>query len=137
MKKMNQKLVAVIALAALVLAGVGATVVVAQNDSDDASIAGTVKLPLGSRLGDLTDLASITRNEAIAAAQGELSATTDPSDVELEVENGFLVWEIEVAGQEVVVDAGSGEVLLIESEEADDDDDETEDEAVEGEDDNN
>ena len=108
--------------------GCSDTGAVAQAISQEANIVGTVEVPLGTRLtSDLLDLATVTEADAVAAAQQALGVADAPAEVELEVENGYLVWEVEFPGQEVVVDAG-GEVLLIENEEEGADDDAGEDE---------
>ncbi len=58
-------------------------------------------------------LATITEDEAVAAAQAEVPGTVD--EVELDNENGSLVYEVKIGGQEVKVDAGNGAVLHIEA----------------------
>ncbi len=59
----------------------------------------------------LAGLAKITDQEAVTAAQQKLGSTSTPTKVALEAENGYLVWEVVLDGQEVKVDAGTGEVL--------------------------
>ncbi len=61
----------------------------------------------------LAPLATITEDEAIAAAQAEVPGSADA--VELGNENGSLVYEVKIGGQEVKVDAGNGAVLLVEA----------------------
>jgi len=56
---------------------------------------------------------AITREEAIAAAQAEVSG--DVSEVELDVEAGRLVYSVEIGQQEVHVDALDGSVLSVEN----------------------
>lgn len=72
----------------------------------------------------LAPLATITEDRAVEIAEAELGGTA--SEVELESENGALVYEVEVGGQEAKVDAGNGDILHIENNdddtEADDDD---------------
>lgn len=68
----------------------------------------------------LEKLTTIDRAAAEEAALGAVPG--EVREVELENENGFVVYEVEVAGddgrlQEVVVDAGNGEVLGQEVEE--------------------
>lgn len=138
---MNRRLLIMLAGAVLILGGLGATIAAQQVTKQEEHIIGTIEVPLGARLTGLADLATVTPEEAITAAQEALVAqeifevTPMPSEVELEVENGFLVWEVEFPGWEVVVDAGSGEVLLIEDES--EDDDALEDRSERGEDDTN
>ncbi len=61
----------------------------------------------------LAPLAKITADEASAAAQAEVPG--DVQKVELENENGSLVYSVEIGGKDVKVDAGTGAVLHIES----------------------
>ncbi|MEZ0321413.1 MAG: PepSY domain-containing protein [Thermus sp.] len=56
-------------------------------------------------------LAKVTAEEAVKAAQQALGTTAAPTRVSLGNENGYLVWEVVLAGQEVKVDAGTGKVL--------------------------
>ncbi|GIW35174.1 PepSY domain-containing protein [Meiothermus sp.] len=56
-------------------------------------------------------LAKVSMQDAIKAAQSALGSTATPTKVKLGVENGYLVWEVVLAGQEVKVDAGNGKVL--------------------------
>ncbi|WP_243094686.1 PepSY domain-containing protein [Thermus thalpophilus] len=56
-------------------------------------------------------LAKVTAEEAVKAAQQALGTTAAPTQVSLGNENGYLVWEVVLAGQEVKVDAGTGKVL--------------------------
>ena len=100
---MKKRLCKVLIGAFLLLGGVGVTVV-AQTASQESDITGTI---------EVMSLATVTEDDTVAAAQQALGVTDAPTEVELEVENGFLVWAVELAGQEVMVDAGSGEVLLI------------------------
>ncbi|BBL83346.1 hypothetical protein TthAA37_22110 (plasmid) [Thermus thermophilus] len=56
-------------------------------------------------------LAKVSQQEAVAIAQKALGTQAAPTKVQLGVENGYLVWEVVLAGQEVKVDAGTGQVL--------------------------
>ena len=81
---------------------------------------------------ELANLAQITAEEAEATALGEFPGATI-TEVELERENGLVVYGVEVMtteGQEyeVEVDAVTGEVVEIESEDDEDDDVDYEDE---------
>ncbi len=57
------------------------------------------------------NLAKVTRDQAVAAAQQALGTQAAPTKVQLGVENGYLVWEVVIGDQEVKVDAGTGQVL--------------------------
>jgi len=61
----------------------------------------------------LAPLATISEDEAIAAAQAEVPGTVD--EVELEDENGSLVYSVDIGSRDVKVDAGTGAVLHIDS----------------------
>ena len=131
---MTRKLTTILMSAVLLVGGL-ITYTAAQTTPQEESITGSVKVPRGTRLSqDLADLAQVSQQEAVTAAQEALGIPDSPTEAELEVENGYLVWEVEFADREVVVDAGSGEVLLIELEE-DENEDENEDESEELEDD--
>jgi uncharacterized membrane protein YkoI len=68
--------------------------------------------PSGSRMDDGKDLmsqASITEQQAIAAAQS--AATGSLSEVDLEQFDGKLVFNVDVGGHDVKVDAANGHVL--------------------------
>ena len=69
---------------------------------------------------DLLDQATISVQDAIAAAQGV--ADGDVKEVELEMENGTLIFEVEIGGKEVIVDASDGSVLGTEQEDGESDD---------------
>lgn len=62
----------------------------------------------------LQSLAKITLEQAKQAAEAALGGTA--SSVELETEDGSLVYEVEIGQTEVVVDAGNGEILYTEEE---------------------
>lgn len=66
----------------------------------------------------LAPLAKISADEAAAAAQAEVPG--DVGKVELDNENGSLVYSVDIAGQDVKVDAGTGAVLQVESDQAED-----------------
>jgi hypothetical protein len=40
-----------------------------------------------------------------------VGSTAAPTKVQLSDENGYLVWEVVIAGQEVKIDAGNAQVL--------------------------
>jgi uncharacterized membrane protein YkoI len=67
----------------------------------------------------LISLATVTPETARAAAETETGSVA--VKVEIEDENGFLVYEVEMEdGSEVTVDAGNATILLIEPTEAED-----------------
>jgi uncharacterized membrane protein YkoI len=62
----------------------------------------------------LIDLATVTPEEAQAAAQAETGATV--AKVELDNENGYLIYSAELEdGRDVKVDAGNGNILAVEA----------------------
>lgn len=84
------------------------------NEAEEAS-----KVDEANEADEATALASqakITSDQAKEAAQAEVPGTV--TKVELDNENGYLVYSVEVGGKDVKVDAGTGKVLHIE---ADDD----------------
>lgn len=66
---------------------------------------------------DLATQATVTIDEAIAAAQG--AATGDLGVVGLEDQDGTLVYTVKIGDQEVSVDATTGEVIATESDHED------------------
>ena len=64
-------------------------------------------------------LAKITPEQAIAVAEAAIGRKA--KEVELENENGNLVYEVEIGKKEVIVDAGNGKVLYTEDENQEDD----------------
>jgi uncharacterized membrane protein YkoI len=133
----RKKLIVGAAVAVLVLGGGGAAIA-AQQAQEENIKGGTITAPAGSGEENeavenekaeneeneaegkgLEGLARIDKaaaeNAALGAVPGEVKET------ELENENGFVVYEVEVAGKdgklhEVVVDAGNGKVLAQETE---------------------
>ncbi len=93
-----------------------------HHDDDDDDIHGTIPAERGA---DLAALAKITPAQARMTALKAYPGA-DIDEVELEVENGFLVYEVELKANgeelELVIDAGDGSVLLTEREDDDDDD---------------
>ena len=84
------------------------------SDAECGPITGTVPIA-GSQASPA--LARITAEDARSAALVSVPGAV-VTDVDLDEEDGFLVYEVELAkdrsGFEVVVDAGSGEVLCSE-----------------------
>ena len=120
---MKKKWFAVIGSGTLVIAIAFAGVSMA--DSDDSEIHnGTIRVERQSE-AEFPSMAKISMGQAIqkalASVQGRVLKT------ELEDENGFLVYGVEVATADktivdVKVDAGSGKVLAMERDKADDED---------------
>ena len=107
---------------------VGAAIGADDKNEAKPKWTGTIKVQGKHTQAELKQMAKITAKEAtktaLAAVQGQNKKVTE---VELEVEHGYLVYgvEIKVNGQkaeyEVLVDAGNGKVLDTELEEDDDD----------------
>ena len=97
----------------------GVTPVWSQDFSGTISIDTSEDLDDNAEYERYTQLASVSLSDALDAAQG--SAQGAPAKVELDEENGYLVWEVTFPEQTVVVDAGSAEVLTTSSEDADKD----------------
>ncbi|MEQ8536435.1 MAG: PepSY domain-containing protein [Coleofasciculus sp. D1-CHI-01] len=66
----------------------------------------------------LQSLAKITLEEAQQAAESAVGGTAN--SVELETEDGSLVYEVEIGQTEVYIDAGNGTVLYTENEDDED-----------------
>jgi uncharacterized membrane protein YkoI len=99
---MKRRLIAVAAGVTLAAAGTG--VAIASGGSDAAAPP--------SRLDDgkaLLPQATITEQQAIAAAQGV--ATGALNEVDLEHAAGRLVWNVDVGRHDVKVDAANGTVV--------------------------
>jgi len=63
----------------------------------------------------LAKLATITADQAKQYAEEAVNGTETASKIELENENGTLVYEVTIGNQEVKIDAGDGSVLHIEN----------------------
>lgn len=99
------------------------------DDSQEPDLNGSVQAPEGDEdtseadeAKTLESLATITVDDAIAAATDSVPGTADTA--ELENENGSVVYEVEVTADdgsdtEVKVDAGNGAVLDTEAEDED------------------
>jgi len=120
---MKKKRIAIIVSGALVVGIAVAGVTFA--DSDDNEIRnGTIRIEKQSEAG-FPSIAKISMDQAVqqalASVQGQVLKT------ELEDENGFLVYGVEVVTADktivdVKVDAGSGKVLAMDQDKADDED---------------
>src|SRR5215210_1201659 len=126
----RRKLIVGAAAAVLALGGGGAAVAAQQGalpgQEDDPNITGTVPAPGGNEGSEGQDNEAATENEAggqleglaridrAAAEKAALGAVPgDVKETELENENGFVVYGVEIQGKdgrlhEVVVDAGNG-----------------------------
>lgn len=104
-------------LAALVLTLVLNGVAYAQQTDDCGPLQGTIRV--ADDAPDRAELAQVTEAQAREAALGAVAGAT-VSDVDLEEEDGFLVYEVDLMADgrehEAYVDAGSGEVLCVEPE---------------------
>ncbi len=123
---MKKKWIAIIGSGVLVIGLVVAGASFAKSD-DSEILGGTIQLE-NQVEADFPAMAKITRDQAVqkalAAVQGQVLK------VELENENGFLVYGVEVvtadkAVVDVKVDAGSGKVLARERDKTDDGDHES------------
>ena len=104
----------IIGLGVFVMSSVAIVATIAATPGDPRQL---------SEGADLLDQAGITVDEAIAAAQQVVSG--DVQEAELERENGTLIFEVQINGQEVVIDAATGAYVSLEVEtgnEKDDDD---------------
>ena len=114
--------VLVMALGTAALAqGVGNTATPVTVGAEDEAAEEAAEVEEQARLAES---AGITEDEAVDAA---LSVVTgEVTGVELEDDNGTLVYEVEIAGTDVSVDATSGDVVGQET----DDEDDAEDDGV-------
>jgi uncharacterized membrane protein YkoI len=131
------------AAATLALGGGGAAIAAQQAAEEEGPLKdGSITAPVGSggeneaagsevaeekaearHVRDLQQLTRIDRAAAEETAPGTVPG--EATEVKLENEGGFVVFEVEVAGDdgglhEVVVDAGNGEILGQEIEEGED-----------------
>jgi uncharacterized membrane protein YkoI len=138
----TKKLVAAAAAAAVLTLGAGGTAIAAQqgalpgqeDQEKDPAINGSVAAPPETEANDATEtpeseaaeaeqLKSLAKIDQAAAEKAALDAVPgEVKETELDNENGFVVYSVEVMGQdgklqEVVVDAGDGTVLAQEAEE--------------------
>jgi uncharacterized membrane protein YkoI len=116
-------IVVVLAAAGVIaLVGVTAAFAAGGDDDGDENIRGSMAVPEGIDPEDeaaLQDLAQIDQSAAENAALEAVPGTVE--ETELEAENGFVIYEVEVEGEdgetrEVMVDAGNGRVLGQETE---------------------
>jgi hypothetical protein len=81
-----------------------------ESTAADPEVAGCAEDSGGESQDAATGTPAISAEEAQKAAEAYANAGT-ASEVELENESGSLVYSVEIAGQEVTVDAMTGEVL--------------------------
>lgn len=90
---------------------------------------GTIKVEGKKSKFALAEMAKVSMPDAVKTALGAVKggdADKKVVDVELDAEDGYLVWEVEVAVRDqegvskVIVDAGSGKVLANEVEKEED-----------------
>lgn len=120
---MKKKWIAIVGSGALVVGMAVAGVSFAKSEDNEIRN-GTIRIEKQSE-AEFPSMAKISMDQAVqqalASVQGQVLKT------ELEDEDGFLVYGVEVVGTdkaivEVKVDAGSGKVLAMERDKADDED---------------
>lgn len=120
---MKKELRNILLSGALVTGMLGSAMVFAQSAAPTTpaptqAFTGSVQVRQGVAV--YLDLAKVSLQDAIAAAQQATGVTTSPTAVELEVENGYLVWNVTLDNQEILIDAGNGQVLQTAQAEAQD-----------------
>lgn len=68
-----------------------------------------VEVPDAEESAQYVKLAKITLDQARAAALAAVPGTV--TSIQLEDKDGYLVYEVEIGNQEVIIDAGTGKVL--------------------------
>ncbi len=121
----RRKLVVGAAVAILALGVGGVAIATQQGQEEDNIKGGSIAAPAGSgeeNEAEGNNVEGLARIDRSAAEKAALDAFPgEVHEVELESESGFVVYEVEVAGNdgtlhEVVVDAGNGKVLAQETE---------------------
>lgn len=88
------------------------------TESQEPVIKGSIMLPAEQKGVEVPDaeesaqylkLAKITLDQARAAALAAVPGTV--TSIQLEDKDGYLVYEVEIGNQEVIIDAGTGKVL--------------------------
>lgn len=117
---MKRRLRTVLLSGALITGTLGSVVVFAQantqtqaqtTQSQAQAQAITGSVPIAQGMARYAELATVSLLDAVSAAQQATGVSTTPTSVELSIENGFLVWEVTLGNQDVLVDAGNGSVL--------------------------
>ncbi len=105
-----KKNIARITLSSALLLGT-LSLVSAQTTSNEASapVVGSIQVP--STESTYQSLAKVSMDEAVKAAQTHLGVSTAASSASLDTQNGYLVWEVQIGDQEVIVDAGNAAIL--------------------------
>jgi hypothetical protein len=106
---------------------VSAPVLLKAEDPQEKPIPGSIRLPNeANQEAAQADLASITAEQAVATAKSSPQGSGGKLlRVELQNEDGFLVYNVELASadkkvHEIKVDAGDGSILRIDVDSADD-----------------
>ena len=121
--KVDKRLVGVVFVAVLLLSGIGIGIAVGQTQHntddhytasimvDDSQYEGMTEAEESSALQELPGI-KITGDEAVAIALAAYPDTTATTEVELENENGAVVYGVELSnGLDVKVDVVTGEIL--------------------------
>ena len=126
---MKQHLKTLVLGGTLVVGSLGTMVALAQTSGSQASggagqmqgqmqpnLNGSIKLPQDNQsesaeAAAYMNMAKVTLDQAVKAAQSSLGNTAAPSSAQLGNENGSLVWEVVIGKQTVIVDAGNAKVL--------------------------
>ena len=112
--KIHRKILLSLLIAALLVMGVGAAVLVNAQDSQPGPDTGETEEEGGETESPASPSdAALTQDEAIAIAEAETGSTA--AFVELENEGGSVIYSIELEdGSEVEVDANTGDILQVE-----------------------
>ena len=119
---MNKELRHILLSGALVAGSLGSALAFAQTNTQTPpaqtggssqmqtpAVTGSVQVAQGAAM--YLDMATVSLQDAVAAAQQASGGTTGATSAELEVVNGYLVWNVTVGNQEILVDAGNGQVF--------------------------
>ncbi|MBF6595732.1 MAG: PepSY domain-containing protein [Thermaceae bacterium] len=98
-----------LALGAVAAISLGAAISFAQQSGTQSpSYKGSIPVQEGQ---NYASLAKVSMQDAVKAAQSAIGSTASPTTVKLGNENGYLVWEVVIGGQEIKVDAGNAQIL--------------------------
>lgn len=104
----SKKTLALVTAAALSLGAAFSLAQQTQNSQQSPSYKGSIPL---QGIQNYASLAKVSMADAVKAAQAAVGSAAAPTKAQLGDENGYLVWEVVIAGQEVKVDAGNAQVL--------------------------
>ncbi|MER3479609.1 MAG: peptidase [Meiothermus sp.] len=104
----SKKTLALLTAATLSLGAAFSLAQQTQNSQQSPTYKGSIPLQ-GTQ--NYAALAKVSMADAVKAAQTAVGSATAPTKVQLSDENGYLVWEVVIAGQEVKIDAGNAQVL--------------------------